>query len=134
MDYQTFRGADVQEALYNVREALGTDALIESTRHVTNGQGGPLGRTFVEIVAAPSSVPGARQGNSSHPGRGAPSRNSARPRGTELQQRAQRSKEARPSMSPFESPALEETAVGRELVQLRLMLDELSQGRAPKDR
>jgi flagellar biosynthesis protein FlhF len=37
-------------------------------------------------------------------------------------------------MSPFESPTLEETAVGRELVQLRLMLDELSQGRAPKDR
>jgi len=54
MDYQTFRGADVQEALSHVRQALGTDALIESTRHVQSGQGGALGRTFVEIIAAPS--------------------------------------------------------------------------------
>src|SRR5688572_4968001 len=53
MDYQTFRGADVQEALLHVRQALGTDALIESTRHV-QGQAGAHGRTFVEIIAAPS--------------------------------------------------------------------------------
>jgi flagellar biosynthesis GTPase FlhF len=54
MNYQTFRGADVQEALFNVRQALGTDALIESTRHVQNGAGGPLGRTCVEIAGARS--------------------------------------------------------------------------------
>src|SRR4051812_4604991 len=54
MDYQTFRGADVQEALFNVRQALGTDALIESTRHVQGNNGGAVGRSFVEIIAAPS--------------------------------------------------------------------------------
>src|SRR3954452_1188396 len=57
MQYQTFRGADVQEPLFNVREALGADALIESTRHV---QAGAKGRLMVEIVAAPSLTPPAQ--------------------------------------------------------------------------
>ena len=57
MQYQTFRGADVQEALLHVREALGADALIESTRHVRASQGALAGRTMVEIVAAPSAFP-----------------------------------------------------------------------------
>src|SRR5687767_12512329 len=59
MQYQTFRGADVQEALLNVREALGGDAMIESTRHVRSGATGHSGRPMVEIVAAPSLTPGA---------------------------------------------------------------------------
>jgi flagellar biosynthesis protein FlhF len=118
MEYQTFRGADVQEALVNVREALGTDALIESTRHVTNGQGGALGRTFVEIVAAPSGAPP--------------------PSAVESPRRMLRAPEPQRPRASVRSrgkgSSLQDTAVGREIVQLRLMLDELSQGRPPKDR
>jgi flagellar biosynthesis protein FlhF len=120
MDYQTFRGADVQEALCNVREALGIDPLIESTRHVSNGQGGALGRSFVEIVAA-SSV-GMSSGESGAAHANSRSRfHAARPR-------------ASLRHTKVVPQALDETLVGRELTQLRQMLDELSQGRPPKDR
>lgn len=115
MHYQTFRGADVQEALESVRQALGTDALIESTRHVTSGSEGPLGRGFVEIVAAPSRE---------HPGSSA-RRAERQPRAHAAGLRIAAKKAA---------PSLEDTALGRELLQLRLMLDELSQGRPPRDR
>ena len=56
MQYQSFRGADVKQALSAVKAALGPDALIESTRRVTNGRGGALGQTFVEITAAAASA------------------------------------------------------------------------------
>lgn len=51
MQYQTFRGADMKEALSRVRATLGADAVIESTRHVSNGRAGGLHRDFVEITA-----------------------------------------------------------------------------------
>jgi flagellar biosynthesis protein FlhF len=130
MEYQTFRGADVQEALMNVRQALGADALIESTRHVQNGHGGLAGRTFVEIIAAPSverkpsgraaaMTPDARRSRAYV----APQRPVARPEPAGVPE----------AVSPSQRP-LADTAVGRELLQLRLMLDELGQGRSPKDR
>ncbi len=62
MEYQTFRGADVKEALFAVRQALGADAMIESTRHLTNGQSGALGHSVVEIVAAPATAGRPRMG------------------------------------------------------------------------
>ncbi len=134
MEYQTFRGADVQEALMNVRQALGTDALIESTRHVQNDHGGAQGRTFVEIIAAPSlgkhpsgrptGAPDGRRSRVPGPERG-PSRLDS--------VRARSAGSTRSPASPSQRP-LEETAVGRELMQLRIMLDELSQGRPVKDR
>jgi flagellar biosynthesis protein FlhF len=124
MNYQTFRGADVQEALFNVRQALGTDALIESTRHVQNGTGGPLGRTFVEIIAAPS---GDASRSAAAPG-------TARSRALTAMERplARHSLAARGGKNP--APALDDSAVGRELMQLRMMLDELGRGRPIKDR
>lgn len=131
MDYQTFRGVDVQEALYNVREALGTDALIESTRHVTNGQGGALGRTFVEIVAAPSSAPPAPVNSVAQ---AQIAREARTARALSMAQRARRSLLVRGAAGSGEVMAFEQTAVARELIALRLMLDELSQGRPPKDR
>jgi flagellar biosynthesis protein FlhF len=135
MEYQTFRGADVQEALFHVRQALGTDALIESTRHVQNGQGGPLGRSFVEIVAAPSlEKPGARGAMSMAP----------EPRKTRLPAVVDRppAEGAAPRNVAPGLPvkpeavrtALDESAVGRELMQLRQMLDELGRGRPIRDR
>lgn len=125
MQYQTFRGADVQEALFNVREALGADALIESTRHV---QAGVKGRLMVEIVAAPSLAPAA-------PNREASGARSAAAiaRASRLAERA-RAQQAARARAQAPSEELGETALGREIAQLRLMLDELSQGRPPRDR
>src|SRR6185436_12430433 len=130
MQYQTFRGADVQEALLNVREALGADALIESTRHVRSGPGGTTGRPMVEIVAAPSLTPGGMS-------KRAPAARVASvdvARATRLAERARAQHAARARSAQSHSEELGETALGREIAQLRLMLDELSQGRPPRDR
>jgi flagellar biosynthesis protein FlhF len=127
MQYQTFRGADVQEALLHVREALGADALIESTRHVRASQGALAGRTMVEIVAAPSAFP-SRGPEASQQSTASAARTSR------LQERARARAALQRRARDADHPELETTAVGREIVQLRLMLDELSQGRPAKDR
>jgi len=130
MNYQTFRGADVQEALFNVRQALGTDALIESTRHVqSSGAGGSLGRPFVEIIAAPSLD--GEQARSATPGAPAAQRSRSL---VAVERAITRGLAPRASKSPAPPSALDESAVGRELMQLRLMLDELGRGRPIKDR
>jgi flagellar biosynthesis protein FlhF len=130
MDYQTFRGADVQEALYNVRQALGTDALIESTRHVQRGPGRALGQSCVEIIAAPSlEKDGARSATGMAP---EPRRSRAPVASDRLSARAPSLRP--PSKSPHAGRGLDESTVGRELMQLRMMLDELNQGRPIRDR
>ena len=53
MNYQNFRGADLQEALSAVKATLGPNALIEGTRRVSNGRGGALGQQYVEVTSAP---------------------------------------------------------------------------------
>lgn len=53
MSYQSFRGADLQEALSAVKATLGPNALIEGTRRVSNGRAGGLGQQYVEVTAAP---------------------------------------------------------------------------------
>jgi flagellar biosynthesis protein FlhF len=54
MQYQTFSGNDLKEALGAVRAAFGPDALIGPTRHVqVPGQGG-IAELRVEVQAAPS--------------------------------------------------------------------------------
>ncbi len=126
MEYQTFRGANVHEALSNVRQAFGSDALIESTRHVRTGREGALGGSFVEIVAAPS-LAGSISGS--------PSLLRERSNGPRARSRAELKAALAASVRPGAAdPPLEETQLGRELIQLRLMIDELSQGRPPKDR
>ncbi len=112
MQYQTFRGSDVHEALLAVREALGSDALIESTRQVTNGRDGALGSSFVEVVAAPSPAPSA----ASQPGGVG---TLARP--------------VKRADMPFKSKA-DLASMQRELVALRNMVDELSAAQPPKER
>lgn len=57
MNFETFRGRDVKEALSLVRAAFGTDAIIGSTKVVTNGRDGGLEQSFVEVKAAPSDAP-----------------------------------------------------------------------------
>lgn len=106
MDYQTFRGADVHEALFAVRRELGADALIESTREVSNGRGGVFGRSFVEVVAAPGAIHSARVTKE----RAAP-REAAQRQGGAMRSNLE-----------------------RELSSLRNMVDELSSGRPPRER
>lgn len=50
MQFQNFRGSDVTEALSQVRNVLGPDAVIRATRRVKGG--GPLDHGYVEIEAA----------------------------------------------------------------------------------
>ena len=51
MQFQSFRGSDVSEALSQVRAVLGPDAVIRTTREVRGGKG-PFDRGYVEIEAA----------------------------------------------------------------------------------
>lgn len=55
MQFQNFRGADVTEALSQVRTVLGPDAVIRATRRVPGGS--PLDRGYVEIEAARGEAP-----------------------------------------------------------------------------
>jgi flagellar biosynthesis protein FlhF len=50
VQFQNFRGSDVTEALSQVRDVLGPDAVIRATRRVKGG--GPFDRGYVEIEAA----------------------------------------------------------------------------------
>jgi flagellar biosynthesis protein FlhF len=106
VEYQTFRGSDVHEALFAVRRALGADALIESTREVKSGRGGIFGSSFVEVVAAPSLVKGSTE----------PSRSPSRAARAPQQKSASKS------------------ALEREVQALRSMVSELSERRSPRDR
>jgi flagellar biosynthesis protein FlhF len=111
VQYQTFRGSDVHEALLAVREALGADALIESTRQVTNGRDGALGSSFVEVVAAPSPGPSVASGSSG---------------GTLV-------RPPKKGDTGFK-PKADLASMQRELLALRNMVDELSAAQPPKER
>ena len=54
MQIKRYRGADMQEALHKVKQDLGTDAIILSTRHVRGGRGsfGLFGKPMLEVTAA----------------------------------------------------------------------------------
>jgi flagellar biosynthesis protein FlhF len=58
VEYQTFRGSDVKEALSAVKAALGPDAMIGSTRFVSGDRTSGLNQAYVEVLAAQPS--GAR--------------------------------------------------------------------------
>src|SRR5262245_9860896 len=55
MQFETFRGRDVAEAVARVKAAYGPNAVIASTRHVANGRA--QGASFVEVKAAPGAEP-----------------------------------------------------------------------------
>jgi flagellar biosynthesis protein FlhF len=118
VEYQTFRGSDVHEALSAVRDALGSDALIGSTRRVTNGRAGAFGHTYVEITAAPGR--GVTTPASSDAADGA-----SRP------QRAQRERERFAPRSPQRA---QQENLEQEIRQLKALVDELSHGRSPREK
>jgi flagellar biosynthesis protein FlhF len=134
VQYQTFRGADVQEALTAVKTALGPDAVIESTRHVSNGRRGGFSQSFVEITAARpkgSAVawPFSPDVNRTVP---APTRgNRARIAPFQVGRETMREQDARnPTMAL--GPSVHE--LEREMIALRTMLEELNAKRSPKER
>lgn len=134
MQYQTFRGADVQEALTAVKAALGPDAVIESTRHVSNGRRGGFGQSFVEITAArpaggTAAWPFSPDVNRTvrAPTRGHPERTVPFQAGREA---SREHDAANPTM--VLGPSVHE--LEREMVALRLMLEELNARRSPKER
>jgi len=127
MQFETFRGRNVEEALSAVKAALGPDAFIESTRHVSNGEKGWLGKTFVEVLAAPSERPSAARSNPFS--RQTAERRTAAP----APARARESEKSPAPQAPARS-ARTEHALGRELRLIRSMLEELSLVRKPRDR
>lgn len=129
MQFETFRGRNVEEALAAVKAALGPDAFIESTRHVSNGEKGWLGKTFVEVLAAPAERPsGAR----SNPFMRQTTERRA-PASTPTKSRESEKSPANPAHSAARASRAELT-LGRELRLIRSMLEELSLVRKPRDR
>jgi flagellar biosynthesis protein FlhF len=129
MTYQSFRGADLQEALSAVKATLGPNALIEGTRRVTNGRAGGLSQQYVEVTAAPPQglkwpfaskeasaveLPLRDRGGQAQPGEQRSLRGPGNKYGTVL--------------------GLNQSDVERELTSLRAMLEELNQQRPPKER
>ena len=115
MEYQTFRGSDVREALSAVRDALGADALIGSTRRVHNGKAGAFGNSYVEIMAAPS------QG-------GGPSTQ------RELPEAPQRQRPSRERFQQRPTPRAVQENLEQEIERLKQLVDELSHGRSPREK
>ena len=129
MSYQSFRGADLQEALSAVKATLGPNALIEGTCRVSNGRAGGLGQQYVEVTAAPPQ--GLKWPFASREAR-APElplreRTAMTPPAGET--RSLRTKTKFGSVLGLDSNEVE-----RELTSLRAMLEELNQQRPPKER
>jgi flagellar biosynthesis protein FlhF len=133
MQFETFRGRNVEEALAAVRAALGPDAFIDSTRHVSNGEKGWLGKAFVEVMAAAGERPSSARSNPftrQASDRRAPASTPARSRESE---RTSRESEKIPVQQAARGTR-SELALGRELRLIRSMLEELSLVRKPRDR
>jgi flagellar biosynthesis protein FlhF len=129
MTYQSFRGADLQEALSAVKATLGPNALIEGTRRVTNGRAGGLGQQYVEVTAAP---PQGLKWPFASPKASAvelPLRERGAINPPSGEKRSLRTKSKYGSVL-----GLDGNEVERELSSLRAMLEELNQQRPPKER
>jgi len=129
MTYQSFRGADLQEALSAVKATLGPNALIEGTRRVTNGRAGGLGQQYVEVTAAPPQ--GLKWPFASKEAR-APEL-PLRER-TVLAPPSGEQRSLRTTNKYGTVLGLDGNQVERELNSLRAMLEELNQQRPPKER
>ncbi len=126
MQYQNFRGADLREALSAVKATLGPNALIESTRQVSNGREGGLGHSFVEITAAPPAGLKWPFASREPVTADAPLRR----RATRAHARPELTKTARNAASKARDPE----EIERELLVLRQMLEELNASRPPRER
>jgi flagellar biosynthesis protein FlhF len=129
MTYQSFRGADLQQALSAVKATLGPNALIEGTRRVSNGRAGGLGQQYVEVTAAPPQGlkwPFASK-EAREPELPLRERPGLAPPGGQRSVRGTKTSYGSVlGMNPSE--------VERELSSLRAMLEELNEQRPPKER
>lgn len=125
MQYQNFRGADLKEALSAVKATLGPNALIEGTRQISNGRGGGLGHTYVEVTAAPPAGLKWPYANREAAAAEIP-----------LRRREVRGQGAFGRNAPKPTPNLgrDPGEIERELGMLRQMLNELNESRPPKER
>ena len=125
MQYQNFRGADLKEALSAVKATLGPNALIEGTRQISNGRGGGLGHSYVEVTAAPPAGLKWPYANREAAAVEAP-----------LRRREARSpgQFGRNAVKPQVTLARDPNEIERELGMLRQMLNELNESRPPKER
>jgi flagellar biosynthesis protein FlhF len=127
MNFETFRGRDVAEAVAAVKAAYGSNAVISSTRHVTNGKSGGFGTSFVEVRAAPGAE------------RSAPSSTrTPAPFVREVMRRAQPAT-ATPLPPPAAvpttpTPPRSDPAMEAELRAVRAMLEELASATRPRGR
>lgn len=130
MQYQTFRGADVQEALSSVKAALGPNAVIESTRHISNGKRGGFSQSFVEVTAA---LPGTGSPVWPFPTNLSPGSVVAHAPKTRPQLGlVTRANETSSAAKPLQDTVVHE--LEREMVVLRTMLEELNSKRSPRER
>lgn len=121
MQYQSFRGADLKEALGQVKATLGPNALIETTRRVSNGHAGGLERSYVEVTAAaPAGIdwPFASKAGL----RAGAARAAAAGKGGKTQP------------FPLVSGGRSTSDMERELHQLRAMVEELNANLPPRER
>jgi flagellar biosynthesis protein FlhF len=124
LQYQNFRGADLKEALSAVKATLGPNALIEGTRQISNGRGGGLGHTYVEVTAAAPAGLKWPYANQEAAAAEAPMRR-REARSPAFGRKAQKS-----------APTLvrDPSEIERELGMLKQMLNELNESRPPKER
>ncbi len=127
MNFETFRGRDVAEAVAAVKAAFGTNAVISSTRHVSNGKAGGFGTSFVEVRAAPGSE------------RSAPS--SSRTPAPFVREVMRRAQPHAPVVIPpaaavptTPTPPRSDPAMEAELRAVRAMLEELASATRPRGR
>ena len=124
MQYQLFRGVDVREALKAVKAAFGPDAVIHSTREISNGRGGALGATFIEVAAAPATDVQRWPFKEARGGGGGARRESTRARARSLGK----------GMGVTRTLGLDAREIERELSVLRSMLEDLNASRPPRQR
>jgi flagellar biosynthesis protein FlhF len=133
VQYQTFRGSNVNEALAAVRAAFGPEAVIDSTRYVTNGRRGALGHSYVEVSAAPpgeSQKPYSAASTVATPVRTAGARAASSGRTIPL---AQAVSPVRDEGRTDPTLGFDASAIEQELRSLRALVDELTAGRTPRD-
>jgi flagellar biosynthesis protein FlhF len=128
VQYQSFRGADLREALGQVKATLGPNALIEATRQISNGHAGGLGRSYVEVTAAAPA--GLDWPFATKTGRAAQARTPSASRGAQKPS-SNGTTGASGAFALLGKPAPD---MERELNTLRAMVEELNANLPPRER
>lgn len=126
VQFEAFRGRDLPQAIAAVRAAFGQNAIIASTRTVSNGKPGALGNSFVEVRAAagddvlndPFATRSGERGAAQRPSQ------SAKPPSSATAQALARSAQAKSDLGGIDA----------ELRALRALVEEMVSTKKPRDR